>query len=206
MSYGERVIGAVLTGELDDGTAGLWEVKRRAGITLVKNPEDADFPSMPLSALRDVEVDYTVSLAEMGPLLGRLVMDDEGIGRAEKQKAEKTAEANGNDMEPQLIDMTCPDCRGNIWEWQRGNGKEYRCRVGHTFSPKSMLSEHYAAQEKALYGAIVMLEEGASLTLRLAGQFKGNMGDRLRDEARERELQARTLRAVLMEHRSFSLD
>ncbi len=206
LSHGERVIGAVLTGELDDGTAGLWEVKRRGGITLVQNPEDADFPSMPLSALRDVEVHYTVPLREMGPLLGRLVLESEDIAKGETPGGEKISEAKGNDMEPQLTDMTCPDCRGTIWEWQRGNGKEYRCRVGHTFSPRSMLSEHYAAQEKALYGAMVMLEEGAALTLRLAGQFEGDFGDRLREEARERESQAQRLREVLREHRSFSLD
>jgi two-component system chemotaxis response regulator CheB len=199
--YDTRVIGVVLTGELDDGTAGLWEVKRRGGITVVQNPEDADFPSMPLSALREAAADYTVPLAEMGSLLGRLAM-----GKDDGRKGEKLSKAEARDMEPQLTDMTCPDCRGTIWESQRGNGKEYRCRVGHTFSPKSMLSEHYAAQEKALYGAMVMLEEGAALTLRLAKQFEDTLGDRLREEARERQSQAQTLRKVLGEHRSFSLD
>jgi two-component system chemotaxis response regulator CheB len=72
LAYGERVAGAVLTGQLDDGAAGLWDIKRRGGIAIVQNPEEAAFPSMPLSALRDIEVDYTVRLSEIAPLLVRL--------------------------------------------------------------------------------------------------------------------------------------
>ena len=112
--------------------------------------------------------------------------------------------------EPQLTDLTCPDCRGTIWEIALGNGniagKEYRCRVGHTFSPRSMLSEHFAAQEKALYAALVALEEGASLATRLAGQFEASTADRLREEAHQREMQAETLRRILKERLAFSLD
>ncbi len=102
-SCGERVTGVILTGELDDGTAGLWEVKRRGGITVVQNPEEADFPSMPLNALREAGADYIVRLAETGPLLCRLAA---GEGKPSK-KFEVT------EMEPELTDMTCPDCRGS---------------------------------------------------------------------------------------------
>jgi two-component system chemotaxis response regulator CheB len=76
IAHGDRVIGVVLTGQLDDGTAGLWEIKRRDGVAVVQNPEEAAFPSMPLSAMRDVAVDYTLRLDEIGPLLTRLVHQD----------------------------------------------------------------------------------------------------------------------------------
>ena len=201
LAYGDRVTAVVLTGELDDGTAGLWEVKRRGGIAVVQNPEGAAFPSMPLSALREVEADYVVDITGIGALLTRL---------ASEKGAGKRTEVEGAKMEPQLTDLTCPDCRGTIWEVTRengsGSGKEYRCRVGHTFSPKSMLSEHFAAQEKALYAAIVALEEGASLTTRLAEQFEPPLNHRLREEARQREMQAETLRRILKERMSFTLD
>ena len=72
IAHGDRVVGVVLTGELDDGTAGLWEIKRRGGIAVVQNPEEGAFPSMPLSALREVEADYVSSIADMGALLSRL--------------------------------------------------------------------------------------------------------------------------------------
>jgi two-component system chemotaxis response regulator CheB len=197
LAHGPRVTGVVLTGELDDGTAGLWEIKRRGGIAIIQNPETAAFPSMPLSALREVEADYVADIGEMGTVLTRVV-----AGRVEH----KRAEVEGAKVEPQLTDLTCPDCRGTIWEVPRGRVKEYRCRVGHTFSAKSMLSQHFAAQEKALYAAIVALEEGASLATRLAGEFEPSLGERLREEARERETQAENLRQLLKQRSSFSLD
>jgi two-component system, chemotaxis family, protein-glutamate methylesterase/glutaminase len=68
-SLGARVIGVVLTGTLDDGTAGLWEIKRRGGIAVVQDPEDAEFPQMPKSALANVNVDHVVALDDLSRLL-----------------------------------------------------------------------------------------------------------------------------------------
>jgi two-component system, chemotaxis family, protein-glutamate methylesterase/glutaminase len=197
LAYGERVTGIVLTGELDDGTAGLWEVKRRGGIAVVQNPENAPFPSMPLSALREVEADYIVDVSEMGALLTRLANGQEG---------RKSVPVEVVMEERRLTDLTCPDCRGTIWETLRGKNREYRCRVGHTYSPKAMLAEHFAAQEKALYAAMVALEEGASLANRLADNFEVPEDEHLRAEAQEREKQAAMIRKILEERSSSSLD
>lgn len=197
-AYGERVVGVVLTGELDDGTAGLWEIKRRGGVAVVQNPEEAAFPSMPLSALREIEVDHTIKLSSIGALFEALATEITG------KEGAKLSE--GTSMPMQLTDLTCPDCRGTIWEVNRGKWKEYRCRVGHTFSPKTMFSEHFTAQEKALYAAIVALEEGASLATRLANDFDLPLRERLKGEAKERETQAEELRRILRERSSFSLD
>jgi two-component system chemotaxis response regulator CheB len=196
LAYRDRVTGVVLTGELQDGTAGLWEIKRRGGVAVVQNPEEATFPSMPLSALREIEADYVAAIDEMGALL-------KGLARGEE---EKRTEIESTAMEPKLTDLTCPDCRGTIWEVARGNGKEYRCRVGHTFSPKSMLSEHFAVQEKALYSALVALEEGASLAQTLSDNSAGETRERLMQEARHRESEADVLRNLLSNRFSFSLD
>jgi two-component system chemotaxis response regulator CheB len=72
-TYGPRVVGVILTGGLDDGTAGLWAIKQLGGTTVVQEPAEALAPSMPASALRNVKVDYCVPLVEIGPLLGKLV-------------------------------------------------------------------------------------------------------------------------------------
>jgi two-component system chemotaxis response regulator CheB len=199
LAYAERVVGVVLSGELDDGIAGLWEIERRGGLTVVQNPEEAAFPSMPLSALREIEVDHTVSTAEMGSLLGQLAKEGE-------QKPIEVTEDEDVKVETQLTDLTCPDCRGTIWEVRRGKSKDYRCRVGHAYSVKSMLAGHFAAQEKALYAAIVALEEGASLAKRLADQFDPEFRERLRVEARQHEAQAETVRQILKGRLSFEMD
>src|SRR5437016_12022670 len=75
LAYGPRVIGVILTGALDDGTAGLLAVKRRGGIAIVQDPDEALYPSMPLSALANVEVDYRLPLSSIGPLLVHLASE-----------------------------------------------------------------------------------------------------------------------------------
>lgn len=73
--YGSRVVGVILTGALNDGTAGLLAVKRSGGIAVVQDPEEALYSSMPLSALANVEVDYRLPLSSIGPLLVNLASE-----------------------------------------------------------------------------------------------------------------------------------
>jgi two-component system chemotaxis response regulator CheB len=201
LAYGDRVAGVVLTGQLDDGTAGLWDIKRRSGVAIVQNPEEAAFPSMPLSALREIEVDYTVRLGEIGPLLARL---------AEQRQPEAVEAGERNygreEMTPRLTDLTCPECRGTIWEVPRGPTVEYRCRVGHSFSPRSMLAEHFAAQERMMWAAVVAMEEGAALARRLEEHLDPDLRNALRVEARQRQDQAAAMRRLLNERQAFPVD
>jgi len=201
LAYGRRVAGAVLTGQLDDGAAGLWDIKRRGGIAIIQNPEEAAFPSMPLSALRDIEVDYTVRLSEIAPLLVRLGT------QPKPETVESSQEDNGREeMNPRLTDVTCPECRGTIWEIPRGPSVEYRCRVGHSFSPRSMLAEHFAAQERVMWAAVVAMEEGAALARRLEEHLDPALRDALRVEARQRQEQAAAMRRLLDERQAFPVD
>src|SRR5947209_3917375 len=71
--YKQRVIGVVLTGSLDDGTAGLLAIKQSGGLAVVQSPEDALYPSMPVHAMEHVKVDYVRPMREIGALLVRLV-------------------------------------------------------------------------------------------------------------------------------------
>jgi two-component system chemotaxis response regulator CheB len=67
LAYGPRVMGVVLTGAGDDGTAGLLAIKRRGGVVVVQDPEDALFSGMPANALEYVDVDHCLPLGEIAP-------------------------------------------------------------------------------------------------------------------------------------------
>jgi len=71
--YGPRVIGLVLSGVLDDGSAGLWWVKRHGGVTVVQDPRTAEHPDMPRNAIQYVDVDYVAPLDKIAGLLSTLV-------------------------------------------------------------------------------------------------------------------------------------
>jgi two-component system chemotaxis response regulator CheB len=73
VSHRERVVGVILSGNLDDGSAGLWWIKRFGGVTVVQNPESAEHPEMPRTAMEYVAIDYVVDLPDMAPLLVGLV-------------------------------------------------------------------------------------------------------------------------------------
>ncbi len=202
LAYGPRVAGVLVSGQLDDGTAGFWDIKRRGGVTIVQNPEEAMFPSMPLSALREIEVDHVAHLAEIGPLLGRLAPEGTKVNEGNGNGGEAGMESNAR-----LVDLTCPECRGNIWEFHPGPGvTEYRCRVGHTYAPRTMLAEHFVTQEKAMWEAIVALEEGSVLAKELAGKLEPELRDRLLEESRQREAHAKEIRRMLEQRKTFSLD
>ena len=124
--YGKRAIGVVLSGVLDDGTSGLWSVKRLGGITIVQQPNDARFESMPRSALEYVEVDHTLTAPEIGKVLGTLVnetarsskMDDSQSEDQKRMGAEVGIAAENDALNKGVLELgeltpfTCPECHG----------------------------------------------------------------------------------------------
>lgn len=70
--YGQRVIGVLLSGMLDDGVEGLKEIKRHGGLAIVQDPAEAGFPAMPQNALVQVEVDYCLPVTKIRDLMTRL--------------------------------------------------------------------------------------------------------------------------------------
>src|SRR5690242_18134448 len=69
---GPRVIGVILTGARDDGKVGMRAIKQRGGVTIVQDPLEALFPSMPMSVMQDIKVDYSIPLRDVAPLLDQL--------------------------------------------------------------------------------------------------------------------------------------
>ena len=172
VAYGPRTVGIVLTGMLHDGTAGLEFIKRCGGLAIVQDPLEAEYPSMPETAMRNVDIDYVVPLAMMGPLLNeitRSVISEEKITIPEDLKLEAAiAERVVGTTEAvaklgQLSPLTCPDCGGNLWQLDKGKILRYRCHTGHAFTSDGLLNQSQQKLEETLWVALRMMEERKNL-------------------------------------------
>lgn len=171
-AQGSRVIGVVLSGVLDDGTAGLSAIKARGGVTVVQDPRDALYPGMPTSAIEHVEVDHVVPISEMAELLVRLCKEEvievdrpvSPLMAIEADMALMDDDAmNQSDRPGRPSGFSCPDCAGVLWEIQDGELVRYRCRVGHAWSAEGLLGEQSEQLDSALWMALRGLEEKAAL-------------------------------------------
>jgi len=207
--FGPRVIGVILTGSLDDGTAGLQAVKKCGGIAVVQHPEDALASGMPLSALQYVQVDHVVKLDKMSSLLARLIKQSPGNSAQPGCHEEASTINQGetmsqNEMEQKFgppSGFICPECSGPVWEVEDGNHSQFRCLVGHIFSPESFVAEEAVAVERALWVAVKTLQERSDLLRRLANKASG-MAQSLsaasfREKAEESESHAEVIRGIL---------
>jgi two-component system chemotaxis response regulator CheB len=183
VSFGSSVIGVVLTGMLHDGTAGLDFIKRCGGLAVVQDPHDAEYPSMPESALRNVDIDYTVPLARMGALLIELThhplppQNPADIPIDLKTEAAIAERVVGTTEEVKdighQVPLTCPDCGGALWQLDQGNVLRFRCHTGHAFTAEVLLDKEQTSLEETLWVAIRMMEERKILLTSMASRGSG---------------------------------
>jgi two-component system, chemotaxis family, protein-glutamate methylesterase/glutaminase len=213
-AYDGRVIGVILTGVLDDGTAGLTAVKIRGGLAVVQDPDDAMYNGMPRSAIENVkEIDYVLPLWEIPSKLVNLVNTPvkhqseqvSEIMEYESDIAELSVErlhSNGKPGNPS--GFSCPDCGGSLWELQEGEMFRFRCRTGHAYSPESLLAKQSDALEEALWIAFRALEEKSSLAHRMSKRMQERnqnlSAKRLEQEAIDAEARAEVIRNVLLQN------
>ncbi|WP_317987951.1 chemotaxis protein CheB [Hyalangium gracile] len=209
-AYGPRVIGVVLTGARNCGTAGLLAVKALGGVAVVQDPEDAACADMPRSALEYVEVDHSVRLARMGPLLTRLVATPVRLTRKrlaspvlEHEVRLLEADARATNMPPNEgapSHYSCPDCGGVLFEVDDTGLLRYRCRVGHGYTSEVLVEGQEGRVDAALWAAIRALEENAGLARRMASRARernqGHTALRYTRRAEEAELQAQSIRQL----------
>ena len=209
--YATRVIGVVLSGALDDGTAGLLAIKSRGGLAVVQEAGDALYPAMPCHALEHVRVDHVVAVASMGKLLARLTAEPAG-GPPGPVPTDMTVEVDVEGFSLEAMEgehpgepsgFSCPDCNGVLWEIQTERLRRYRCRVGHAWSPASLLIQQSEALEGALWIALRTLEERAALARRLAepARRRGHSitATRFEEQATEAQQAARLVRNLLVD-------
>ena len=215
VNYGPRAIGVVLTGMLHDGTAGLEFIKRCGGTAVVQDPADAEYASMPESALRNVPVDYVVPIAAMGALLARLVAAPLPPGtpppgepaaaavppdlQTEAAIAERVV---GNTPEAAVlgtpVPLTCPDCGGSLWRLHHGDVLRFRCHTGHAFTADTLLAEQQNALEGTLWVALRMMEERKNLLASMATRGGGPLSLTQEERIDEMKLHINRLREFLL--------
>jgi two-component system, chemotaxis family, protein-glutamate methylesterase/glutaminase len=220
--YGPRAIGVVLSGALDDGTSGLWSIKRLGGIAVVQQPSQAKFESMPRSALEYVEVDHRLPSTEIGALLGRLVneppapaveMDSDLKARMAKEveiASENNAFQKGIMELGRLTPFTCPECHGVLVSIAEGKMSRFRCHTGHAYTDSALLEAVMESTGEVLWQVIRSLEESVML-LNHMGQHLQQAGDTDRAEtffakARELEKRSKTFHNTVLKHESLSGD
>ncbi|MGN6568243.1 MAG: chemotaxis protein CheB [Flavipsychrobacter sp.] len=176
-------MGIVLSGALDDGTAGLWAVKQCGGIAIVQDPLDAEVPSMPQNAMNAVTADYVVPIAEMAALLTKLVnkpvaahnglnIDQEKRTRAEVCIAMEDKGLKNNIFSyGELTPYTCPECHGVLTALKEGRRIRFRCHTGHAFSADSLLAAITEDIEETLWTAVRSVQESILLLNHMGDHF-----------------------------------
>jgi two-component system chemotaxis response regulator CheB len=216
--YGPRAVGVIMTGGLDDGTSGLWAIKRLGGVAIVQDPLEAFMPSMPQSAMNQVDVDYCLPVAEIAPLLARLAstpVEDEGANEVPEElnievgiaKEEKALDIGiGKLGEPSIF--TCPDCHGTLLQLKEDERFRFRCHTGHAFSADSLLAELTESVENSLWTTIRSIDESVMLMRHIADHVKeadgGAASGRFLEKAKEAERRSNLVRRAVFDHEKLS--
>ena len=207
-----NVIGVVLSGVLDDGTSGLWNIQRLGGVTVVQDPEDAAFDAMPLNALEQVKVDHQCRAQDMGPLLTRLVRETSfqnvrvDMDELERLGLEVRIAAQGPGSPASVSTLgpytpfTCPECHGAMVQIQEGERLRFRCHTGHGYTGAALLAELSEGIEAKLYQAQRTMEESILLLGRLAERVPDMRAETLLSQARVVEQRAQALHRLILAH------
>jgi two-component system chemotaxis response regulator CheB len=182
--YGPRVIGVILSGLLDDGASGMWNIKRCGGRTIVQNPEEAMYPSMPENVMQYVKVDHIASVDEMGAILLELITEKvpERPQLLEQDmellKMEVIIATHDNAFEMGILHMgelttfTCPECHGALVSIKEGQIIRFRCHTGHAFTTSALLAGVTQSVEEKLWESMRGLEETNLLLQQIGNHYK----------------------------------
>jgi len=197
-AYGPRAIAVVLSGFLDDGAAGLFAIRKRGGLAIVQDPNDALAGDMPQRALSYAGADHVLRASEIGAKLAGLAGEGSKVVTMKRQtrmRAARAGKGNGDETQKTPNAFTaypeesgegspsafaCPECHGVLWEIKEGGGVRYRCRTGHAYAEATLNQELSRAAEAALWAAMRALEEKASMARRMADAATGTPSWRTR--------------------------
>ncbi|WP_460954917.1 chemotaxis protein CheB [Spirosoma litoris] len=232
LSYGNRVLGVILSGGLDDGTAGLWTIKQWGGLALVQDPAEAEVSSMPESAMRQVAIDYVLPADQLGRELIKLVKKpappprevdaqetaSTGARPSGRQKTELevqiAAQENNSAMDifsfGTLSPYTCPECHGVLTMLNEGSLARFRCHTGHAYSIDTLLAAVTETVEDNLYSTLRSMDEAIILLNHLGDHSAEANQSKLAalyfQKAQEAQKRADLIRQVVADHQVLSQD
>jgi two-component system, chemotaxis family, protein-glutamate methylesterase/glutaminase len=205
VTYGNHVIGIILTGYLDDGTSGMLAIKRCGGICVAQDLNDALYPDMPQSVITNVGADYCVPIAQMGALLAELVGKEPPASKKipedlviEAKIAQRVvSDLPAVEMLGDKTPFTCPDCGGTLWEKAEAGHLKYRCHVGHAFTPRILLAQQTEKIEETLWVALRMFEERQNLLEVMSKQERGKARPSFSQRITDSKVHIDRIRAIL---------
>lgn len=206
-ALGQRVVAVVLSGAMDDGTAGALNVQQRGGTVLAQSPLEAAYPSMPASVIENVATSAVADAADLGSLVDRLC-------RTPVPRRTQTGSPSLLETEVDIADLDgppmsaldrpgtpagfgCPDCYGSMFKIDDGGLVRYRCRIGHGWTATGLLQRQSEAMESALWMALRGLEEKAALSQQLAEQAASRGSQLSAQRFREQSIGARRSAALV---------
>ena len=180
LSHGSRAVGVVLTGMLNDGAAGLADLKRCGGVTVVQNPIEAMARAMPLAALAASDIDYQTPIGELGTLLKVLAASPPAPSPPPPDDIRLEVEIalgrpTGTEEMSRLgnpVALSCPDCGGVLSQMRNAPPLRFRCQVGHGYTGEILASEQEGSVDEAMRVALRIVEERATLTHKMAGEAR----------------------------------
>jgi two-component system, chemotaxis family, protein-glutamate methylesterase/glutaminase len=193
-NYSNRVVGIVLTGLLNDGTSGMSGIKRVGGFTIVQDPNEAEYPDMPMSVLNAMEVDHCISLAEMGPTIKEITRNNpeekqpvpHDIKVEDKVMGDMITTIDSAEQMGRLSPYTCPDCGGVLFLHEQDAITKLKCHIGHSYSIRDWLIKGVEEVEKSMWVAIRSLEQRKTMLQSLAEKYHKTGNNRTAKEYEDR--------------------
>jgi two-component system chemotaxis response regulator CheB len=211
--YGPRVVAVVLTGALNDGTAGLLAVRAAGGVAVVQDPRDSFMSTMPENARVVAGADHVVPVGRMPALITELVARPakRHEERSMTDPIEKATETVNHDMAEQIrgdrrgeISLyTCPECGGSLWQLDENDMIRFRCHTGHAYYGETLLGEQEEALEAGLWIAVRTFKEKAVLSQQMAAHHrargKTDIAERFEEDAHTATRYAGLIQQYLLE-------
>ena len=180
VAYQNQCVGILLTGRLNDGTNGLDAIQKCGGLTVIENPETAEFNGMPLFAKEAIDIDYEVNLEDMAKTIKEIAALDlppkkevpHSIVRENEIAMRIKSQISLEDELGTQVPISCASCGGPLWEMKNGVSKRYRCHVGHAFTQEALLKSQDASIEEALWVSIRTLEEKRTLMKSMLKEYE----------------------------------